>query len=44
MIESSDIWELVESHEEDLTETDLDEKLNPHSIEEEASMSAKNVI
>ena len=34
-IESSDFQELFESQDEDLTETDLEETLNPQSIEEE---------
>lgn len=41
-IESSDIQELFESQDEDLTETDLEEMLNPHSIEEEPSTSTEN--
>lgn len=42
-IESSDIQELLESQDEDLTEIDLEEMLNSQSIEEEASMSTENV-
>ncbi|GBP35703.1 hypothetical protein EVAR_82637_1 [Eumeta japonica] len=38
-IESSDIQELLESQNEDLTETDLEEMLNSQPIEEEASTS-----
>ena len=38
-IESSDIQELLESRDEDLTETGLEEILNPPPIEEEASTS-----
>lgn len=41
-IESSDIQELFESQDEDLTETDLEVMLNPHSIEEEPSTSTEN--
>lgn len=42
-IESSDIQELLESQDEDLTETDLEEMLNSQPIEEEASTSTENV-
>ncbi|KAL9872898.1 uncharacterized protein ACN427_013954 isoform 1-T2 [Glossina fuscipes fuscipes] len=42
-IESSDIRELLESQDEDLTETDLEEMLNSQPIEEEASTSTGNV-
>lgn len=42
-IESSDIQELLESQDEDLTETDLEEMLNSQPIEEEASTSTGNV-
>ncbi|KAL4720183.1 hypothetical protein ACJJTC_014404, partial [Scirpophaga incertulas] len=43
IIESSDIQELLESQDEDLTETDLEEMLNSQPIEEEASTSTENV-
>ncbi|KAH7644273.1 tigger transposable element-derived protein 1-like [Dermatophagoides farinae] len=42
-IESSDIQELLESQDEDLTETDLEEMLNSQPIEEKASTSTGNV-
>ncbi|CAH2098324.1 unnamed protein product [Euphydryas editha] len=42
-IESSDIQELLESQDEDLTKTDLEEILNLQPIEEEASTSNENV-
>ena len=42
-IESSDIQELLELQDEDLTETDLEEMLNSQPIEEEASTSTGNV-
>ncbi|CAH0721938.1 unnamed protein product, partial [Brenthis ino] len=42
-IDSSDIQELLESQDEDLTETDLEEMLNLQPIEEEASTSTGNV-
>lgn len=42
-IESSDVQELLEAQDEDLTETDLEEMLNSQPIEEEASTSAENV-
>ncbi|GBP30881.1 NFX1-type zinc finger-containing protein 1 [Eumeta japonica] len=42
-IESSDIQELLESQNEDLTETDLEEMLNSQPIEEEASTSTGKV-
>lgn len=42
-IESSDIQELLESQDEDLTETDLEEMLNSQPIEEEASTSTGKV-
>lgn len=42
-LESSDIQELLESQDEDLNETDLEEMLNPHSIEEEASTSIEKI-
>ncbi|KAL9927345.1 tigger transposable element-derived protein 1-like [Glossina fuscipes fuscipes] len=42
-IESSDVQELPESQDEDLTETDLEEMLNAQPIEGEASTSTGNV-
>ncbi|KAL9907100.1 uncharacterized protein ACN427_003413 [Glossina fuscipes fuscipes] len=42
-IESSDIQELLESQDEDLTETGLEEMLNSPPIEEEASTSTANL-
>ena len=42
-IESSDVQESLESQDEDLTETDLEEMLNSQPIEEEASTSTGNV-
>ncbi|GBP80084.1 Tigger transposable element-derived protein 1 [Eumeta japonica] len=42
-IESIDIQELLESQDEDLTETDLEEMLNSEPIEEEATTSTGNV-
>ena len=42
-IESSDIQELLESQDEDLTETVLEEMLNSRPIEEEASTSTGNL-
>ncbi|KAL9912861.1 tigger transposable element-derived protein 1-like [Glossina fuscipes fuscipes] len=42
-IESSDIQELLESQDEDLTETDLEEMLNSPPIEEKASTRTGNV-
>ena len=42
-IESSDIQELLELQDEDLTETDLEEMLSSQPIEEEASRSTVNV-
>ena len=41
--ESSDIQELFEQRDEDFSETELEEMLNPHSIEEAASTSIENV-
>lgn len=43
-IESSDIQELLESRDEDLTETDLEEMLNSQPLEEEGSTCTGNVI
>ena len=42
-IESSDVQELLESQDEDLTETGLEEMLNSQPIEEEGSTSTGNL-
>ena len=42
-IESSDVQELLESQDEELTETNLKEMLNSQPIEDEASTSTGNV-
>uniref|UniRef100_A0A1B0AAH7 Uncharacterized protein n=1 Tax=Glossina pallidipes TaxID=7398 RepID=A0A1B0AAH7_GLOPL len=42
-IESRDIQELLESQDEDLTETDLEEMLNSRPIDGEASTTTENV-